>query len=590
MPSRDDHRNESSGGRNRRRFLKTIGALGTGGLLAGCLGDGDDTTDALPETSDDGNGAGPTDTDDPGEAVFEVTGLDPAEVAVDIGDTFDVSAVITNTGDADGSRDVAFRIDDETRATERVALDASAEKTITFEDIGTAGLEAGQHEHGVSTEVDGMTGTLNVSLGTTELIRYSTPGTEVPNGAWTWFNTERAIVDAEASRVLVGSVSSGGSAAGDVVVQWYDPDDRRTGNFVLHEGLENDDHDDPALMLRPDGRYLAVYAGHNRDDLTRWRLSSEPHDPTSWGEERTFDNGEATTYSNTFRLPEDRDGAGRTYTVTRTRNWDPNVLVSTDAGTSFSYGGRLLQRGGGGDRPYPRYAADDERIHLTVTEEHPRDFDNGVYHAYLSDGVLYDSHGDVLNEDVLDGTMDAPDPAELTTVFDVDDDASGRMTRSWTVDTALDGEGQPVALFQTRHEDDWQDHRFFYARFDGDSWEHHHIAKAGAGLYDGERDYTGLGSIDPDDPSRLVISTTVDPETDGELANHELFLGETGDGGASWEWTALTEESGTDNLRPLWPAWSDERSALVWMRGQYNSYTSWNTQVVGIADMIQPVD
>jgi len=48
----------------------------------------------------------------------------------------------------------------------------------------------------------------------------------------------------------------------------------------LHERFEGDDHDAPALMIRPDGRYLAAYSKHNGDRLTHWRVSAEPHDAT----------------------------------------------------------------------------------------------------------------------------------------------------------------------------------------------------------------------------------------------------------------------------------------------------------------------
>ena len=105
------------------------------------------------------------------------------------------------------------------------------------------------------------------------------------NGAWSWFQDERAIVDPAAETLLIGSVSnkagSGGAARdGNVDVAVHSLDTGTTRLVTLHAHFGGDDHDAPALMIRPDGRYLAVYAMHNGDRLSHWRISGDPHDPT----------------------------------------------------------------------------------------------------------------------------------------------------------------------------------------------------------------------------------------------------------------------------------------------------------------------
>jgi hypothetical protein len=423
-------------------------------------------------------------------------------------------------------------------------------------------------------------------------IDFTAPHEAVPNAAWTWYTDERAIVDDEQSRILVGSVSSGGEHDGDIVVTWHDIDDGDGGSAILHEGLEADDHDNAALYQRSDGRYVAMYSTHGEDALKRWRVSSEPYDPSSWDPEQTLNMGHPTTYSNIYHLPEDDGGAGRTYSFVRAQNWDPNVLISGDEGLTWAYGGRLLQRGGNSDRPYVKYTTDGEAIHFIATEEHPRRFQNSIYHGYVRDGTLYDSTGTVRNENVLDDDASAPGPTDLTTVFESGTTVQGEaMVRAWTIDIAVDEAGNPVALFVVRANDDPEDHRFFYARWTGSEWDAHHLAKAGHSVFlPSEQDYTGLGSIDPNDTARMVVSTPLHPETDAELSNYELFLGETSDGGASWDWTALTPDAEQWNIRPLLPEWNDERTALVWMRGAYRTFTDWDTQAVGVADTIRPVE
>jgi hypothetical protein len=412
----------------------------------------------------------------------------------------------------------------------------------------------------------------------------------VPNAAWTWFTDERAIVDTDAGdgapRLLVGGVTAeAGDGGGDVVVLWYDVGSGATGHAVLHAGFEQDDHDGPALFVRPDGRYLAMYAKHGTDSFTRWRVSSVPHDPTEWGEERRLDNGGGTTYCNVYRLPGEAGGDGRTYCFTRAVNWDPNVLVSTDAGTTWSRSGRLFTLGDESTRPYLKYWGDGERIHCVTTEGHPHDENNGIYHAYLRDGTLYDSGGAVLNEDVSEETSDLPRVPDLTTVLAPDTVVDGeRLTNAWTIDVAVDADAHPVALFQARVDGDPEDHRFLYARHDGDSWSVHPLAEAGGHLYDREYDYTGLGSIDPDATDRVVVSTSIDPRDGERLDRYQLFAGETDDGGTSWDWRALTPDASRDNLRPIVPVWPGDRTALVWMRGRYAEWTEWETRAVARLD------
>ncbi|MPY89072.1 MAG: hypothetical protein GEU99_14225 [Luteitalea sp.] len=171
------------------------------------------------------------------------------------------------------------------------------------------------------------------------------------NGAWSWFSDERAIIDN--GKLIIGSVAdasgAGGAARdGNVEVTTYDLASGQITRTVLHAGLEADDHDSPALVVLPDGRYLAMYAKHHKDTLSRYRISAQPGAATAWQAERTRDNristqpGAAaarqpertrdnrnrTTYSNLFRL----SAEGRLYNFTRAAGFDPNVLTSHDDG------------------------------------------------------------------------------------------------------------------------------------------------------------------------------------------------------------------------------------------------------------------
>ncbi len=406
------------------------------------------------------------------------------------------------------------------------------------------------------------------------------------NGAWSWFEDERAIVDTTTGKILVSSVANssgtGGAARnGDVEVAALDLASGTVNRFTLRDALQADDHNSAALWRRTDGRYLALYAQHGSDNFTRYRISTNPGDIASWSTEQTFDNGAGTTYSNLHYLPADNGGAGRLYNFTRTVGFDPNILVSTNLGDSWSYGGRLLAEGTSSDRPYVRYISDGSRIHLITTERHPRDFDNSIYHGYVQNGQLFNSVGAVVDANLFDAASVAP--ANLTKIFATGTQIGGTtMRRAWTIDVAIDDDGLPYAVFQARANDSNADHRFFYAKFNGNNWLVHELAKAGGFLYAVEADYTGLVALDPHDPNRLFISTKIDPRTEFALPRYEIFEGTTSDGGASWSWSPITFNSTVDNLRPIVPSWDDDHTALLWMRGTYSTYTNYDLDVVGL--------
>jgi hypothetical protein len=108
------------------------------------------------------------------------------------------------------------------------------------------------------------------------------------DGAWSWFQDERAIVDR--GRLIIGSVAAGtddDSRKGDIEVMTYDIGAGSKKLSQLHDRLLDargiyDDHNSPALLVRPDGRLLAVYSMHGPENRFYYRISTRPHDPTRW--------------------------------------------------------------------------------------------------------------------------------------------------------------------------------------------------------------------------------------------------------------------------------------------------------------------
>lgn len=415
--------------------------------------------------------------------------------------------------------------------------------------------------------------------------------TFVQNGGWSWFQDERAIVSD--GRLVVGAVAGttrAGFQGGDVTVTAYDPQTGESTTTELHDQLGQDDHNVPALLERPDGRYLAAYSTHGTDPLFRYRLSEEPHQVRDWGGERTYTLPDGVTYANLHHLPGADGGKGRIYNFSRAKGFDPNWMYSEDGGQTWTFGGQLLDWP---DRPYLKYASDGQRtVHLAATDGHPRVFDNNIYHGYIRGDSLFDSHG-TLVRDLAEGPLETK---RLTTVFD-----GGPHNVAWITDLHLDADGRPVMGFSVqkdgatfrndRAQGPGWDHRYYYARFDGTEWHVHEMAYAGSGLYPREADYTGLLAIDPNAPNVVYISSDVHPRTGlpnvsaaDDERHYEIFKGVTEDGGASWTWTPVTANSDVDNLRPVIPKWEGNRRAVLWQRGTFRTYTDYNTDIVGIIE------
>ncbi|MFC5136487.1 MULTISPECIES: PKD domain-containing protein [Haloferacaceae] len=181
---------------------------------------------------DDGNGGIGTDTvsvtvqdvpdPDPDPANFQVSNLNAPDNATK-GDALDVSADVTNDGDVEATQTVEFRLDtdgdgtldaDEELTAQEVTLDADETQTVTFEDIDTSTLLAGEYAHGVFTENDSATATITIEESDT-----AGPGTSVSLSP---DSSELVIGENESYDVVVDS-ADGGVGAYEVTVALDDP-------------------------------------------------------------------------------------------------------------------------------------------------------------------------------------------------------------------------------------------------------------------------------------------------------------------------------------------------------------------------------
>jgi hypothetical protein len=246
-----------------------------------------------------------------------------------------------------------------------------------------------------------------------------------------------------------------------------------------------------------------------------------------------------------------------------------------------------------GRRPYVCYTSNGrDAVHFIATDDHPRAYDNSIYHGYYQAGSLFSSDRRKL---ATPSTSELPlEPRDFTEVFQGDAEHV-----AWACDIRVDLTGKPYAAFSVqvdgaqsrkRRGEGGLDHRYYYGRWDGARWRVYPMAYAGTKLYAGEDDYTGLVALDPHDPNTVVISTNADPVTGESLTSTmdgqrhwELFQGQTKDAGKTWDWQALTSNSSADQLRPVIPELPGGPRVILWARGKLSTYTDYHLDIVALA-------
>jgi hypothetical protein len=402
------------------------------------------------------------------------------------------------------------------------------------------------------------------------------------NGAWCWYQDERAVVDIANNKIII---ASNRTSNGHDYADMYDMSTGTTQNYDLGF-IGSDDHNTPGLLIRPDGKYLAMFSKHNNDKITHYRIFSNG----SWSADQTFNwntqPGGAdfnTTYSNVYYL----SAEDRTYDLSRGNgHGGQNFLISTDQGDTWSYGGFLTTNATsvGYVNGYFKYCSNGiDRIDFICTEYHPRDFNTSIYHGYIKDGQTFKSDGTLIDDNIFDGNPSHP--SDYTLVFQAGTVLNSlEMTHCWNTDVQRYSDGTIATIITARTNDDSNNptHAFIYCRYNGTTWNSTYLGNAGLKLYFSEQDYTGLAAMHPNTPDIIYISSTYDPQDDTFLTKHEIFKGVTKDGGETWAWTPITENSTMDNLRPIVPVWEDYKTALIWFRGTYTTAQIIDAQIVGV--------
>ncbi len=419
------------------------------------------------------------------------------------------------------------------------------------------------------------------------------------NGAWCWYQDERAVIDTIGGNLIVGSIASDSGCGnlprfGDVEVVVFDLQSMTGKRTVLRQGggqFYCDDHHAPGLLVRPDGKYTAFYAAHFGLKSSFFRI----YDTGTWGTEYEFSWDDSipggsnyqTTYSNLYYLSNE----GRMFNFSRGNDGgSPNFMYSDNGGDRWAYGGQLTAGTGVGGytKGYYKYWGNGvDRIDFICTETHPRNYNTSIYHAYIQNSNVYNSFGTEVDSNIYDKSF-IPTTNNFTTVFAANTVLNSyTMTNCWNMDVNTYEDGTIAAIISARTggSSSDPDHCFIYCRFDGSSWTPTYLCQAGKKMYAPEEDYVGLAAIHPSDPNIIYISTPYDPNDDVTfLGVREIFKGVSSDDGATWSWTTITMNSERDNFRPIIPKWDENNMALLWFRGTYFRAQEYDAAIVGLIE------
>lgn len=422
------------------------------------------------------------------------------------------------------------------------------------------------------------------------------------DGVWTWYNDPRAIF--HNGTLYYGYVKANGKSALSAF-------SFATGNNteLWNSGFTQvDDHNNPGLLAKQDGTLLAIYSRHISDQYFAYRRSNStnPVTPAGWFAEQAIPNsGAGMTYANPFQLSAE---SGKIYNFCRNQNFNPTIYTSEDGGNSWSAPQHFISAGTGGSvRPYVKYASDyTGRIDFLYTDGHPRDVNNSLYHMFYTNGAFYKTDGALVkNYANLPILHDSGERGSVIYQYNASPQSDPNQWipagRAWCWEVANDTNDVPVCVFTVQNDfspvgqpdPTWTDDRiyYYYARWTGSAWQKRFIAHAGRPIYSAEDDYAGGICVDPQDPNVIYISSNAqDPFNLSETTNvplrannrYELWRGVTTDGGLNFSWTQITTNSAQDNLRPYIPRRNGGEPCVIWFRGTYSTYSSYNCSVVGL--------
>jgi hypothetical protein len=392
---------------------------------------------------------------------------------------------------------------------------------------------------------------------------------ELGAGAWSYFGDPRAI--SHEGHVFTGWIST----TGNVWVAHIQPDGRFTKRLIYRD-LGVDDHNNPSLVFRPDGRIMVFFSPHSghflpppdhRPSKMRYRMTRFPYSIRAFEPVRhvltNAPGGLGYTYPNPIQQ------RGKLWLFWRGGGWNPTFSYTRNGRDWVP--ARELITSESEQRPYAKYVGDGRtRIHGIFTEGHANHFHNSLYYLRYENSAFYTVDGRRF------GSLRSV-PMPITRLDRIYKFTAARGS-AWPHDIALTSEGRPRIVYTRRvgHSD-----AFYYAYHNGDRWVSHKIVDAGPGF---PSFTSGGATLDHEDPRIVYLSRRTG-------AFHQVEAWFTPDNGRSWRSRRLTEDPDHYSVRPVTPRGLTGANMFLFSRGDRSTtgFTHYLTRIHAIRGLAPPV-
>ncbi|TXE09792.1 glycosyl hydrolase [Seonamhaeicola algicola] len=406
--------------------------------------------------------------------------------------------------------------------------------------------------------------------------------TFMTDGGWCWYQDPRAIINN--NKLLIAGLSG---QSGDVRLGVYDlKSEKNDSTITLHKQLQRDDHNVPALYVKPDESVLAVWAKHGNEKVHYYSTASAPN-YLKWEKTNTikheYNHKNGVTYMNLYYLKNE----DKLYNFFRSgETFNPSFITSSNHGNTWGeYTHFIANDIKGYQRPYARYfQVNDNTVGISYTDGHPRQYGNNLFYVEFKNGAFYKADGTKI-KDLKAGALRTSEGEKLyigSNTYNKSIITESVPNSAWTCAMATDENNNPHIGYSLYIND--ADHRYRIVSWDGKQWHDREIAYAGKYLYKEESSYTGLMAFDPENPSKVYISSDVDPSTGNDLGGvHEIYEANIGlnDDINTISWKAVTSNSNYRNIRPIVVA-NQGYKVLLWLNGPWYDYENYNSNVQGI--------
>jgi hypothetical protein len=409
-------------------------------------------------------------------------------------------------------------------------------------------MEASSPEHDAPEEIAEATGNIGHS-------------SELGAGAWSYFGDPRAI--AHNGHVFTGWIST----TGNIWIAHIRPDGSFTKRLIYRD-LGVDDHNNPSLVFRPDGRIVIFFSPHSGHFLPphgeiskmRYRVTRHPYSISAIEPVRhvltNVPGGLGYTYPNPMQLK------GKLWLFWRGGGWNPTFSYTRDGRTWVP--ARELLRSVDPQRPYSKYVGDGKRrIHGIFTEGHANHFKNSLYYLRYENSELFGAGGERLGS-----LRSVPlHISKLDRIYKFTEETGS----AWPHDIALTAQGRPRIVYTRRvgNRD-----TFFYAYHNGERWISRTIVGAGPGF----TSFTSGGAtLDHEDPRIVYLSRRTG-------AFHQIEAWITKDEGRTWTSRQLTNDPDHYCIRPVTPRGLGAPNTVLFSKGDHRTkgFTDYLTRIHAI--------